>query len=1040
MRRLTDYPCDPAAAGPATAGLWGHEGTRTQRPLLVSPSDASDLVLSAAEDDPALGRFFQRRISKTIRIRKLLQDNHRELRKIVGGENITFSFGARDGFSTDSTGHRGLVTEAVFSPPDIASLRRLMGWCYRNRVPVIPYGAGGGYNMGVVPMAPAVTVWPGAFRHIGIPEPHPEPRGRAKSMVRAEAGVPYADLIKNLGQQGLALRCVPNTPRASVGGIVATGSNGGKRIADIVVGGEAVLADGRLVRFTTSSEERRRLAETPFPLIHKFQGVPQDLGELRKALATGEDLPASLFVASEGTTGIITHVLLEVEDRPALALTAGIWLSKLNQLPAFSEKINSLDDKLKPVYFEFLTEPAISNYLAGDFPDLFTGKEEAYLILSFEDNCRDTLDRIRSVVSSYAPEQCRINWKGPFSTDAVPQGAARLKAPREALPGKLKTKCKADVEILLKELPNAIRRLSAGWMDEGQEIEAILFGHLSLGKSAILHWNIGGVNLTLEDEASRAWDYLERTLEELTCRGDDGSATASFTGEHGAAGKPSLFRASLARGELARLYRIKRLLDPRRILNPDTLFLPTRLSRALKGRALAAVAQHKKPKERIAEISTLCTRCNACQNCLVLDSQALLRQRRPRRNLGGWILGKRHLIQFLELLHTSRIAPEEKSRLLDEVRVSIQECISCGRCDEVCPVDIRLDDLTEIVNVWTGKEPRLPLPLLLVHKFLLAPAHRSGALFLSSLVLRATNSIARLLKGFRFSTHPLFSYLSLPPLGWDHYEAPETSRLSGLSRDLRPVGDMMNRNEKKGLVVRFKGCVGTVGRADATRNEDRFLLRVAGVSFFDFQPDLCCGYPSDASGVHTEARKKRSELIERLIVATKNAKVVLGAETVTVFSSCPTCQESLQKGLEELPNSSDRAFFQVRDPAEILEDIGIPRSGLEREKRKRVGLKIPCHATTTATKSQLDLLQRFGFDAVPLEQCCGMAGTGRLRHPEVGFLLAEQLAETIRNEKLENVISGCPSCRDGLMLQAALEGSEVETEDLYGFLLSTAIP
>jgi len=147
-----------------------------------------------------------------------------------------------------------------------------------------------------------------------------------------------------------------------------------------------------------------------------------------------------------------------------------------------------------------------------------------------------------------------------------------------------------------------------------------------------------------------------------------------------------------------------------------------------------------------------------------------------------------------------------------------------------------------------------------------------------------------------------------------------------------------------------------------------------------------------------------------------------------------------QKGLEELPNSSDRAFFQVRDPAEILEDIGIPRSGLEREKRKRVGLKIPCHATTTATKSQLDLLQRFGFDAVPLEQCCGMAGTGRLRHPEVGFLLAEQLAETIRNEKLENVISGCPSCRDGLMLQAALEGSEVETEDLYGFLLSTAIP
>ncbi len=1034
-RTEVSSPVDLATVGPPSIAISGHEGTHTVTPALLDKEEVRTAIGRIEEREPALADILRGRLAETLRIRKLLRRHADTLAQIVGGENLSCVFALREGFSTDSTGRRGFITEAVVSPPRVDSLRQFMCWCFRHRVPIIPYGAGGGYNMGVVPMAPAVTLWTGALRKLWEPIPHPHPHGRARRAVWAEAGVPYGELVDSISKLGMVVRCAPNTPRASVGGVVATGSNGGKRIADILLAGEAVLPDGRLVEFETSEQERHCLAEQPFPLLHKFSGVSRtQLKELKVLLESGGILPASLFVAAEGTTGVITRVLLEVEDQPGLGLSVGIWLPSLEQVPPLAMHVHKLPEALRPVYFELLTDPAISHYLAPEYPDLFEGNEPAYVIATFEADTATELASARRAIESFLHEQVRTVWVGPYPTSEVPPEASRLKEPREALPTKLTTKCKADIEIRLEALPSAIRLLSEKSTPKNERFESILFGHLSLRDSAVIHWNIGGVDLAVEEQAEQAWGHLEKMLKELMKPDATGTRHAAFTGEHGAAGKPLLFRLFLSRPELARMHRIKRLLDPRRLINPYTLFLPTRLSRSLAARTLALPKSKGKANRGAAELVQLCTRCNACQNCLVLDSQALLRtSRKPRAN-GEWILGKRHIVLLLELLMSSEISRGAQKRLLEESVPMLRQCISCGRCDDVCPADIQLSDLKAELWKLLGREPALPIRSRFLYRFLLAPAPRFLPMVFQGFLTRFTNPLARFLQVRKPSWGSLWAYAAMPPMEGRRYTAPKTATIRNIGDDLALHGSSFIDADHNPLAVRFRGCVGTMGRTQATRNEDRFFFERAGIPFLDFVPDLCCGYPYQAAGAYDEARSRRDKLIHHLAGAIATAKRLLGDREFVLISSCPTCQESLRKGLKENPDIE--RSLSVADPAEFLLPFLPNMVAQSEDPRIRIGLKIPCHATPEATEAQLRLLKRHGVDVVEFDQCCGMAGTGRIMHPEIGHLLATKLAKEIIEERVSLIVSGCPSCRDGVLLQSTLTGTELTVTDLFGFLLS----
>ncbi len=992
-------PLDPAAAGPPLEGVPGHDGMYTVRPLLSPPSGLDPRISSGVAE--RVRRFLDRQRRESLRIRETLSRHRGHLRAIVGGENILFSPAARLGASTDSTGLRGLMTEAVFLPPDLDSLRTLVAWCFRHRIPMIPYGAGSGYNMGVVPLVPAVTIWLACLSNVETPGPAAGEGGAGRMRIVAEAGATYDEVVAMARRHGFVLRCVPNSPRAAVGGIVATGSNGGRRIGEIVIGGEALLADGTLVRFSSTAQERDHWERDPFPLVHKFHGVG-DPSILRHEIVGGSSLPASLFVGSEGTTGIITKVELEVERPSPLSLTLGVWLARLEDAVPFVRGVRA--GETRPVYFELLTQPAIGRYLASDFPDLFPGTEQAYLVLTLE-GPEDTLLEAARRIARLVPQDGRWVSSGPYPTAHLPAQARRLIAPREELPKKLVSKCKSDVEVILDALPRVIPHLASACTASGEEVESVLFGHLTGRTSAILHWNIGGVDVAVEESAAAGWRHIEHVLE--TLRGQGGGV--AFTGEHGAAGRPWLFHASLPRDEVARLYRIKRAVDPRGLLNPKKLFLPSRIDKALRGRALAQCLDDP----GVAHLRSRCTRCNACQNCPVLDAQVALRARRRPRPSGRIIVGKRSMLHALEVLATASMDPRDRLWFLEEVSRAARDCIACGRCDAACPVGITLDDVARVVP---GGIRRGTVLSSLLHRLFLAPSPRGLTMWVASRLQRLFQPLSSI------PVPPLASYAALPPIDWRRY-APVRSSPSGVSQDLRVIGPAEALVRDGALLIRFRGCAGTRGQAQATVHEDEFFAS-RGVPFLDFVPDLCCGFPQAAEDDPRAAGARRRALLSRILGAAQRATEAWGAERVTLMSSCPTCQESLRGALSE---ERPPVPVEVLDPAEVLVPLLPPR----RAPRTRIGLKVPCHATPTSVAAQVCLLERLGFEPVPLDLCCGMAGTARLAHPELCLVIAQKLASAISHLGLTVLVSSCPSCRDGLRLQAALERTGWDVRDPF---------
>ena len=114
-------------------------------------------------------------------------------------------------------------------------------------------------------------------------------------VVRAQAGVPLADLQAALAPAGQWLALDPPEPRATVGGVVAANASGPRRlrygtVRDLIIGITVVLADGT---------------------------VAHAGGKVVKNVA-GYDL-AKLFCGSLGTLGMVAEVIFRLHPLPAAA-------------------------------------------------------------------------------------------------------------------------------------------------------------------------------------------------------------------------------------------------------------------------------------------------------------------------------------------------------------------------------------------------------------------------------------------------------------------------------------------------------------------------------------------------------------------------------------------------------------------------------------------------------------------------------------------------------------------------------------------------
>ncbi|MGH8887779.1 MAG: FAD-binding oxidoreductase [Egibacteraceae bacterium] len=440
------------------------------------------------------------------------------LARIVGMAHVLTDPARMAAYETDWTRRWQGRARCVVRPADTGEVTAMLAACHGADAPVVPQGGNTGLVGGGVPRQGEVVL---SLTRLDDLEPVDE----TAAQVTVGAGATLSNVRAHVAPHGLDVGVdLGARDSATIGGMVATNAGGIHMLRHgpmrrQVVGVEAVLADGRVVR--------------------RLEGLTKD--------NTGYDLPG-LLAGSEGTLAVITRVRLALVPVPrarvaALLAVEGIEaalfiLSRLRRLPSLEAA-------------EIVWADGVALVCAHTgCPPPFAEPHPAYLLVecSADDDpteaLAETLARTRAVRDA--------------AVAADRQGRQRLWAYRErqgeainaaGIPHKL------DVTLPLGALAAFEREVRDRVAKAGAR--AIVFGHLGDGN---LHVNVLGP--PPDDEA-----IDEAVLRLAATHG------GSISAEHGiGVAKARWLHLTRSEADRAAMAAIKHALDPRGILNPGVIF------------------------------------------------------------------------------------------------------------------------------------------------------------------------------------------------------------------------------------------------------------------------------------------------------------------------------------------------------------------------------------------------------------------------------------------------------------------------------------
>jgi glycolate oxidase subunit GlcD len=440
-----------------------------------------------------------------------------ELRSLLDEEAVLP--GTSTAYLSDFTEERGLGghADAVVLPGSAEQAAEVVAWCYEREVPIVPRGGGTGFAGGAVPFGGVVV---SLERMTAVRSFDP-----LVWRIEVEAGMRTADLRRIVRESGLFFPPDPGAAEQShVGGNVATNAGGPHAFKYGVTGAwvlglEAVLAPGELVRIG---------------------------GPVRKDVA-GYDLK-SLLIGSEGTLGLITAAWLRLLPAPDVFLPVVAFYDGVTAGAAALQRV--VANGLAVAALEYLDGGTLAA-AGGSFPDGVPAGA-GFLVIAEADGSREEAERLRDDVAEAL---------GEAALDLRTPDAAALWRWRDgvtfAVTAQRGGKVSEDVVVPFERIAEGIE----GTLEIGRrhDLEACSWGHAGDG-------NLHSTFLVTPGDAEE-FERCERAVADLfalTLR-----LGGSISGEHGVgAVKLPHLGDSLPRSVLALQSQIKRLFDPKNLLNP----------------------------------------------------------------------------------------------------------------------------------------------------------------------------------------------------------------------------------------------------------------------------------------------------------------------------------------------------------------------------------------------------------------------------------------------------------------------------------------
>ncbi len=425
--------------------------------------------------------------------------------------------------------------DIIFFPKSTSSVIKIVKFCYRKNIPIVPQGGNTSLVGGSVPRFNKGEIIINLqklnkIREIDI----------VSNTITLESGCILQDVNETLESYNLQMPIsLGSKGSCQIGGNIATNAGGLNvikfgSIRSNILGIEAILSNGEFYN---------------------------DLKTVKKN-NTGLDLK-QLFIGSEGTLGIITAATLQIVKKTDDRIVIIICLKKFSQ-------VLKVFQKFMFTFGEFITAFELMNKFSIDLteklhgPTKFPFKGDYYCLVELT-NFIDMKDFNNFIYSKF--EKFNFN-----NTDLVIAKSEyenkNFWQIREDIPlaeKLLKNVIQHDVSLPLNNIENFINESSKSLKKYNPNISIINFGHLGDNN---LHYNV-----SIDKELGhKEYESFKKNVNEIIF-----SYVTKFNGsisaEHGIG---QLRRDELKKykssEEIKRMTEIKKIFDPKNIMNPGKIF------------------------------------------------------------------------------------------------------------------------------------------------------------------------------------------------------------------------------------------------------------------------------------------------------------------------------------------------------------------------------------------------------------------------------------------------------------------------------------
>ncbi|MCQ4238544.1 FAD-binding and (Fe-S)-binding domain-containing protein [Stutzerimonas stutzeri] len=884
-------------------------------------------------------------------------------------------------FGTDASFYR-LIPKLVVRVESEAEVIALLKLAHAENVPVTFRAAGTSLSGQAISDSVLIVLgdnWNGREIRNGGEQIRLQP-----GVIGANANAVLAPFQRKIGPDPASINA------AKIGGIVANNSSGmccgtAQNTYKTLAGLRVVLADGTVVdsedaasvaafrqshtalleQLAELGRETRANTELAAKIRHKYR-LKNTTGFSLNALVDYDeplDILNHLMVGSEGTLGFISAVTYDtVPDHPhkASALvvfpdveTCCLAVPVLKQQPVSAvelldrRSLRSVEHKAgMPEWVKELSPAACALLIESRAASQSLLHEQVNLIMASIAH----FPVEKQVDFSEDPVVYNQLWK--IRKDTFPAvGAVRQTGTTVII---------EDVTFPVERLAEGVNRLIE-LLDKHRYDEAILFGHALEGN---LHFVF---TQGFDDPAQVArYEAFMGEVAQLVAVEFGGALKA----EHGTGRNMAPF-VELEWGSeaYALMWKIKRLLDPAGILNPDVVL----------SEDPDIHLKNLKPMPAADEIVDKCIECGFCEPVCPSNGLTLT----PRQRIVIW--------RDIQARKRAGVDTTEIERLYHYH--GVETCAATGLCAQRCPVGINTGDL---VRKLRGREANKTgaANWLADHfstavqgtRFMLHAANGAHIILGTKRLAKLSATMTNASKG----RVPQWTPATPQPLQRLHLPKPAV-------QDERP------------RVVYLAACVSrAMGPAARDQEQEplldktRSLLEKAGyqVIFPEQLNDLCCGQPFASKGYAEQGERKRQEMLDALLKASRG-----GLDPI--YCDTSPCTLRLVQGLTD-------QRLDMYDPVRFIRTHLLDKLDFVPQD-KPIAVHVTCSTQHLGeAQALIDIARRCANEVVIPEgiHCCGFAGDKGFTTPE----LNEHALRSLKNavQICEEGISTSRTCEIGL--------------------------